>query len=58
MNGFDLNAMSDRVCGQVLHRDVDGCDDLLDHEYARRWCGGNGDGDGDHVLRGRHVICA
>ena len=51
--------MSDRGCGQMLHRDVDGCDDLLDHEYARRWCGnGNGNGDGDHVLRGRHVICA
>ena len=51
--------MSDRVRGQVLHRDVDGCDDPLDHEYARRWCGnGNGDGDGDNVLRGRHVICA
>ena len=47
--------MSDRGCGQVLHRDVYVCSDLLDHEYARRWCG---NGDGDHVLRGRHVICA
>ena len=27
---------------------------LLDHEYARRWCG---NGDGDHVLRGRHELC-
>lgn len=48
--------MSDRVRGQVLHRDVDGCDDPLDHEYARRWYD-DGD-DGDHVLRGRHVNCA
>ena len=55
VNGFDLNAMCDRVCGQVLHRDVDGCDDLLDYEYARRWYD---DGGGDHVLRGRHAICA